>query len=50
LDQIDELCSFIKEIIDSNDIDSNTTIILAGDLNVDAHNYHKKREVIKIKS
>lgn len=45
LDQIDELCYFIKEVIDSSKITPETTIILAGDLNVDAHNYHKKRQV-----
>jgi menaquinone-dependent protoporphyrinogen IX oxidase len=49
LDQIDELCCFIKEVIDSSNITPDTTIILTGDLNVDAHNYHKKRQV-KIKS
>lgn len=45
LDQIEELCYFIKEVIDSSSINSDTTVILTGDLNVDAHNYHKKRQV-----
>jgi len=47
LDQIEELCYFIKEVIDSSNMSSDTTVILMGDLNVDAHNYHRKKQVKK---
>ena len=45
MDQIDELCCFIREIIEASDIEKDSLMVLTGDLNVDAHNYHKKREV-----
>ena len=47
MDQIDELCYFVKEVMESTVVNSDTLMILAGDLNVDAHNYKKKREVKK---
>lgn len=48
MDQIDELCYFVKEVMESTVVNSDTLMILAGDLNVDAHNYKKKREVKNI--
>lgn len=45
LDHLDEMCEFIKEILLTTYVDEETTVLLMGDFNVDAHNYEKKKSV-----
>ena len=47
IDQINELCKYIKEISNESKIDVDEKILIAGDFNVDAHCYETKIKVNK---